>query len=164
MSRTISAIAVFLFLLLPANARAAECLECHIALSADSVADWRQSRHSEAGVGCADCHGSDHSTTADSDKARMPVPATCGQCHEDRVDEYSRGKHAFAWAALQAMPTTHAMPMVLADGMKGCGGCHKIGLKDEDEILRLKEGGSGFGFASCDSCHTRRSRSPTRPP
>jgi hypothetical protein len=39
--------------------------------------------------------------------------------------------------------------------MKGCGGCHKIGLKSEDEIKMLKADGGGFGVASCDACHTR---------
>lgn len=53
------------------------------------------------------------------------------------------------------MPTTHWLPMELVEGMKGCGGCHKIGLKSEDEINELKRDGAGFGVASCDACHTR---------
>jgi len=47
------------------------------------------------------------------------------------------------------------MLMVLADKMKGCGGCHKISLKSEADIEKLKEMGAGFGLASCDACHTR---------
>ena len=39
--------------------------------------------------------------------------------------------------------------------MKGCGGCHKLGLKDDEEIAALKAEGSVFGHASCDACHTR---------
>jgi len=39
--------------------------------------------------------------------------------------------------------------------MKGCGGCHKIGLKTDVEIKELKKSGAGFGLASCDACHTR---------
>ncbi|MCK5273860.1 MAG: cytochrome c3 family protein, partial [Alphaproteobacteria bacterium] len=127
MFRIIPVLAVSLFLLIPAQARAVECLDCHAALSANIVADWRQSKHSEADIGCADCHGSDHLKSNDFDKVAFPTPDTCGQCHDERAAQYKRGKHAFAWAALKAMPTTHAMPMVLADGMKGCGGCHKIG-------------------------------------
>jgi len=53
------------------------------------------------------------------------------------------------------MPTIHWQPMALIDGMKGCGGCHKIGLKTDTELKTLKNKGSGFGVASCDSCHTR---------
>jgi hypothetical protein len=41
------------------------------------------------------------------------------------------------------------------EGMKGCGGCHKIGLKTEAEVEALKKDGAGFGLASCDACHTR---------
>jgi len=39
--------------------------------------------------------------------------------------------------------------------MKGCGGCHKIGMKDEATIKKIKSEGSKFGHASCDACHTR---------
>jgi cytochrome c553 len=62
---------------------------------------------------------------------------------------------------MKAMPTMHFQPMVLTDGMKGCGGCHKIGLKTEDEIKKLKGEGQGYGLASCDACHTRHSFSLT---
>jgi len=56
---------------------------------------------------------------------------------------------------MKAMPTAHWQPMALMEGMKGCGGCHKIGLKSEKDLKELKEGGAGFGLASCDACHTR---------
>jgi hypothetical protein len=53
------------------------------------------------------------------------------------------------------MPTAHAQPVAMMEGMKGCGGCHKIGLKTEAEIQEIKKSGTGFGLASCDACHTR---------
>jgi hypothetical protein len=81
--------------------------------------------------------------------------STCGDCHESQLTQFSKGKHAAAWAAYKAMPTTHALPLALGAGMKGCGGCHKIGLKPEEEIANLKAEGSVFGHASCDACHTR---------
>jgi hypothetical protein len=56
---------------------------------------------------------------------------------------------------MKAMPTAHWQPMALMEGMKGCGGCHKLGLKTEAEIQELKKQGAGFGVASCDACHTR---------
>jgi hypothetical protein len=71
------------------------------------------------------------------------------------VKQFKAGKHAAAWAAMKAMPTAHWQPMALMEGMKGCGGCHKIGLKTEAEIKDLKKSGPGFGLASCDACHTR---------
>jgi hydroxylamine dehydrogenase len=56
---------------------------------------------------------------------------------------------------MKAMPTIHMQPMALIDGMKGCGSCHKIGLKTEEEIKQLRSEGQLFGTASCDACHTR---------
>jgi hypothetical protein len=58
---------------------------------------------------------------------------------------------------MKAMPTLHGQPMVLIEGMKGCGGCHKIGVKTEDDIESIKKASPGFGTASCDACHTRHS-------
>jgi hypothetical protein len=45
--------------------------------------------------------------------------------------------------------------MALMEGKKGCGGCHRIGLKTEAEVKVLQEKGADFGLASCDVCHTR---------
>ena len=57
---------------------------------------------------------------------------------------------------MKAMPTTHALPMELTEGQKGCGGCHKVGIKSEEEIAASEsQAGSTFGHAACDSCHTR---------
>jgi hypothetical protein len=56
---------------------------------------------------------------------------------------------------MKAMPTAHFQPMAMMEGMKGCGGCHKIGIKTKMEIKELKKEGAGFGIASCDACHTR---------
>ena len=56
---------------------------------------------------------------------------------------------------MKAMPTAHAQPVALMEGMKGCGGCHKVGLKSEAEHTELQQQGRGFGMASCDACHTR---------
>jgi hypothetical protein len=130
------------------------CVECHTQTTPQIVSDWQLSRHSQNGVLCSVCHGNDHSSAADVEKVKIPTPETCALCHKDRVDQFKAGKHAFAWAAMNAMPTTHWLPMALTQGMKGCGGCHKIGLKTEAEIRSLRESG-GFGLASCDACHTR---------
>jgi hypothetical protein len=56
---------------------------------------------------------------------------------------------------MKAMPTTHMLPATLSDGMKGCGGCHKIGIKTDAEIRELRKTSVGYGVASCDACHTR---------
>lgn len=132
-----------------------DCVSCHDKVTPGIVQDWRLSAHQKGGVDCAVCHGSAHTQQTDIGEALIPTPATCAECHEDQVEQFKEGKHALAWAAMKAMPTAHWQPMALMEGMKGCGGCHKIGLKTADEIQMLKKEGSGFGVASCDSCHTR---------
>jgi hypothetical protein len=131
------------------------CLECHGKRSPGVVSDWKLSKHSQVEVGCAACHGTDHDAEDDAIEARIPTPETCAACHADRVEQFKKGKHAFAWAAMKAMPTAHWQPMSVMEGQKGCGGCHKIGLKTADEIRELKRTSAGFGTASCDACHTR---------
>jgi len=134
---------------------AQDCVSCHKKVTPNIVSDWKLSKHSQNDVDCSICHGEEHKDPYDVAKVQIPTPDTCANCHEERVEQFKRGKHAPAWAVLKAMPTTHWQPMELMEGMKGCGGCHKIGLKTEEEIKELKENGAGFGVASCDACHTR---------
>lgn len=135
-----------------------QCVKCHEEETPGIVSDWRLSTHSQNDVGCSNCHGSNvhcgmcHGEGYD---VKMPTPETCAECHEGQVQQFRKGKHSKAWAAMKAMPSAHAQPVALTEGMKGCGGCHKIGVKTEDKITALKETGPGFGIASCDACHTR---------
>jgi hypothetical protein len=138
-----------------ATASAQVCVECHKKVTPGIVNDWRISKHFQNKIDCSECHGDQHKSAQDVAKVKIPTPDTCALCHEARVKQFKAGKHAAAWAAMKAMPTAHWQPMALMEGMKGCGGCHKIGLKTEAEIKELKKGGAGFGVASCDACHTR---------
>jgi hypothetical protein len=146
---------LFLFILFQVTVQAETCIECHSNETPRIVSDWEISKHSENDVDCSVCHGDKHINATDYELVQLPTPAVCGECHESQVEQFSAGKHAFAWAAMNAMPTAHWQPMSLTTGMKGCGGCHKIGLKSEDDISALKAEGAGFGVASCDACHTR---------
>jgi len=151
--------ALFFSFLLASLAAAAtsgdRCAACHKTATPGIVADWQSSEHSRAGVGCSTCHGEGHTSAADVAKALIPTPEVCGACHEHQVEQFKRGKHAFAWAAMNAMPAIHYQPIAMVEGMKGCGGCHKIGLKTDAEIRQLEKIEGGFGVASCDACHTR---------
>jgi len=149
----ISALAAAAFLASPALSQ--QCLECHKKATPNIVSDWQLSKHSQNSVECSTCHGEKHTTEADFAAAEIPTPDTCAQCHDDKVSQFKKGKHAFAWAAMKAMPMAHAQPVALMEGMKGCGGCHKLGLKSEANVADLRKAGSGFGRASCDACHTR---------
>ncbi|MBI5838419.1 MAG: cytochrome C [Candidatus Eisenbacteria bacterium] len=131
------------------------CVDCHSRNTPGAVADWKLSKHSAAGVGCAECHGDGHRINSDAAKALLPTPETCARCHAGRVEQFKHGKHAAAWTVMNAMPTIHWQPMAMIDGMKGCGGCHKIGIKSEAEARKLATEGRGFGMGSCDACHTR---------
>jgi hydroxylamine dehydrogenase len=131
------------------------CVDCHRDETRNIVNDWQISRHQTENVGCSDCHKGRHSSADDVHRLRTVTAETCATCHEEKFEQFSKGKHALAWAAVESMPTTHALPMALSHGMKGCGGCHKLGLKSEETIAELKAEGSMFGHASCDACHTR---------
>ncbi len=127
------------------------CIDCHTrkGLTAGSIRDWKMSRHAAKGIGCNECHIPAEGTperivamaTACEDKEvrREVAAANCKKCHEEKVEQFTAGKHSKAWLAMEAMPTTKDQPHQIMDGEKGCGGCHKIG----------RDGGQ------CDSCHTR---------
>jgi cytochrome c553 len=147
--------ALVIFISLSFLSFAADCVTCHKNITPNIVSDWQLSKHSQNDVSCETCHGSDHTNASNVDKVSLPTPQTCQTCHETQVEQYSKGKHAFGWASMKAMPTFHMQPMALTEGMKGCGSCHKIGLKSEEEIKQLKVDGQQHGVASCDACHTR---------
>jgi hypothetical protein len=133
----------------PAGARA--CMDCHLKrqITGSAIRDWRQSRHAQVEVGCESCHlpPSDApaavlnaSTSCEDTRVRRAVSSrSCAGCHPDQVKQFGQGKHALAWVAMEAMPTTAQQPHAMIAGEKGCGGCHRIG-RDEGK---------------CDSCHTR---------
>ncbi len=152
-------IAVGIIFTLAASAQV--CVDCHKNITPNIVADWQLSKHSQNGVECTTCHGDKHTNVQDVANVNIPTPETCNPCHDAQVTQYKKGKHAVAWAAMKAMPTAHFQPMAMMEGMKGCGGCHKIGVKSEAEIKDLKKNGAGFGVASCDACHTRHTFSKT---
>jgi len=133
----------------PETSRA--CLKCHVdkGITGSAIRDWQLSKHYTSGIGCVDCHvpakeavaAITGATSACEDKQvrRGVSPKNCVPCHAEQFQQFSNGKHAAAWIAMTAMPTTAEQPRALIDGEKGCGGCHRIG-RDEGK---------------CDSCHTR---------
>ena len=146
----------FLFsTILFAQQPASQCIDCHSKVTPNIVSDWKLSKHSGVEVTCVNCHGDQHTSAADVAKVKIPTPDTCATCHQTQVEQYKKGKHSIAWAAMKAMPTIHWQPMALIEGEKGCGGCHKIGMKSPTEMAELRQHGSEFGAAACDSCHTR---------
>lgn len=154
MTRACALVAAVLFLSVALPAQQV-CVDCHRGVTPNIVSDWKLSKHSQVNLGCADCHGDQHTSAQDVARAKIPTPETCGACHAAQVEQFKRGKHVLAWAAMEAMPTIHWQPMALIEGQKGCGGCHKIGLKSPQQIEALRTDVTRFGIASCDACHTR---------
>ncbi|MDR2709996.1 MAG: hypothetical protein LBB65_01440 [Burkholderiales bacterium] len=150
-----SFITLFSLLFAGAVSAASNCVDCHRQVTPNAVVDWELSKHSKASVDCAVCHGNKHTNAKDAAQAKMPSPDTCGQCHAERVAQYKASKHAAAWVAMNAMPTIHYQPMAMIEGQKGCGSCHRVGLKTDAEKETLRKQGNGYGSAACDSCHTR---------
>jgi hydroxylamine dehydrogenase len=98
------------------------CVDCHGKKTPGIVSDWKLSKHSSLGVSCTTCHGYQHTSDRDVSKAKIPSPETCSQCHQAQVEQFKKGKHSMAWAAMKAMPTIHWQPMAMIEGEKGCGG------------------------------------------
>lgn len=139
----------------PAANAGQACITCHQTSSPGIVTDWRASRHAENSVGCIDCHGTRHLSAEDADKAGVAGPETCHACHENQVIRFKAGKHALAWQAAKNAPNFPHISRTMMEGGKGCGGCHKFGIKDETELGVFESAGSGTQAASCDACHTR---------
>ncbi len=133
------------------KAQDSECIICHEDETPGIVEQWRQSKMYPISD-CAICHGSEHVDDTDVTEALIPTPDTCNICHFNQVSQFRQGKHALAWAAMQAMPAWSHLPTGVQDveGFKGCSGCHKIGEIPADQVADLD-----YGTASCDSCHTR---------
>ena len=133
------------------------CVTCHGKITPGQVADWRVSAHADNGISCADCHGETHTTAADVAKAAFPDEHVCAECHEDQFTQFTKGKHNFGWSSLNAMPITHVEPDELMEGGRGCGGCHNMGIKSEEQKKEQLAKGHRYQNNSCDECHTRHS-------
>ena len=133
--------ALLLCLALPAAAMAKDkCIKCHKGVTPSVVKQHLDGKMGQSGIGCATCHGSKHTKAGNAELASMPTPDTCSSCHSKRVEQYKAGKHSLAWIAMQAMPMlAHQPKPIVADGYKGCSSCHKIGIKSEEDIARMKE-------------------------
>ncbi len=133
-----------------ANAKS-KCIDCHKNATPGIVEQHLSGKMGKSGMDCSVCHGSKHTGDGDFNLATMPTPDTCKTCHGKQVAQYNEGKHSLAWVAMKAMPMLNHQPTpIVAEGYKGCSGCHKIGLKSTEELE-----GYHYGSGACDSCHTR---------
>jgi hydroxylamine dehydrogenase len=133
------------------------CITCHQKISPGQVADWQVSKHSSEGVTCSTCHGEKHNSGDNYKLAALPDEHVCAGCHEEKFNQFSKGKHNVGWTSMNAMPVTHVEPDELMEGGKGCGGCHNMGIKSEAQKKDQRSKGYRYQNNSCDECHTRHS-------
>ncbi|NLD38948.1 MAG: cytochrome C [Desulfatiglans sp.] len=147
----------FLFIFASPVSRAviSDCEKCHEKITPMQVKDFNRGKMAES-MSCVDCHGNMHQGVDDVAKAQLPTISTCEECHADQASQYLSGKHALGAVALEAMPYTHMQPQPFIEGQKGCGGCHTLGVKDQNS--RLEEGRKYYRYGmDCQNCHTRHS-------
>ncbi|HPF34195.1 MAG TPA: multiheme c-type cytochrome, partial [Candidatus Krumholzibacteria bacterium] len=135
------------------SALPSDCESCHAKITPMIVKDFNRGAMSET-MTCAACHGEAHHAMDDAHLATLPTMATCAECHEDQVHQYSDGKHALGRVAMNAMPGIHGQPDAFVEGQKGCGGCHTLGLTDQE--ARASEDRQYYRYGmDCQNCHTR---------
>lgn len=165
-----------------AGVAAANCYECHAQVSPGLAAQWKDSRHAEAGVGCLDCHGAE---PGDPDAfehdshtiATIVTPKDCGVCHAQEEMEFSASHHS---RAAQFVGSLDNVLGELAEGRlaaaNGCWQCHgstvRILTGPGGEPLRASSGApridpltwpnTGIGRVNldgsngtCSACHSR---------
>ncbi len=149
-----------------------ECIGCHVTLHPGIVKQYLDSPMANTQekvdkVVCADCHGDEHQTREDYQKATLPTAETCGECHEKQLKQLRKGKHNLSWFGMKSQVAWHGQPGAITEkGYRGCSGCHKIGQKG---LLGIAQGVEGkikfdggeeeshyrYGNVQCDACHTR---------
>lgn len=147
----------FLFLIYGSSLYAVSsgCEECHVKITPGQVSDFNRGIMSES-MSCQDCHGNMHKGKNDIEQAQLPTIETCSECHSDQAEQYLSGKHAMGGIAMEAMPFTHMQPKAFVEGQKGCGGCHTLGVMDQN--ARLDENRKYYRYGmDCQNCHTRHS-------
>jgi len=142
-----------LFATSAAQAKGSKCEECHLKVSPKQVEDFNRGEMAKS-LDCTDCHGTQHQSEKDVDKAMLPTIATCQGCHEEQAEQYLSGKHALGLVALEAMPYTHMQPDAFIEGQKGCGGCHTLGMIEQKQRESDKREYYPYGM-DCQNCHTR---------
>ncbi len=116
---------------------AQDCESCHQRLPPSLHELWARSAHASARVGCADCHGENHSLIF-REEGRVS-PAVCGGCHRRIAEEFARSRHSRAEEHLIESALFAATSEARRES---CFACHRIGAKNSD-------GTSG----SCNLCH-----------
>lgn len=137
------------------------CVSCHDRLPAStagghSFQDWRASPHGRAGATCDKCHGGDpsaagreaaHRGVYSSRESRSRVyytriPTTCGSCHQQELEFFSKSRH------YTQLVTTGRGP--------NCVTCHGS--------MATRVLSPGEMETTCSACHNTERRAPATAP
>ncbi|MBN2332922.1 MAG: cytochrome c3 family protein [Deltaproteobacteria bacterium] len=131
------------------------CEECHLKLNPGIVKDFNRGKMAKK-MTCESCHGKEHMSAADADKAKLPTISTCKKCHSKQAGQYLSGKHALGLLPITAFPDfAHQQPQAFIDGQKGCNGCHNLGITDS-QVRTNNEARKYYRYGmDCQNCHTR---------
>jgi len=155
-----------------ADLTAKECIECHEKDNPSLVAHWRNSAHSEAGVGCIDCHSAEKSDVDAFEHygntiAIIVSPLDCGKCHEAESDENSASRHAHGAEFIGSLDNIlgeiiEGTPAATS----GCRQCHgsEVRVIENGKLDPATWPNTGIGRinpdgsrGSCSACHLRHS-------
>ncbi len=146
------------------------CWRCHASATPGIVAQWKSSKHFEAGIGCADCHGA-AATDPDAFEhhgrriAIIVSPKDCATCHEEEFEQQKGSHHAKAGQILGSLDNllgevVGGQPAVDA----GCRQCHgsEVELGPDHRPTPQTWPNTGMGrinpdgsWGSCSACHAR---------
>ncbi len=146
------------------------CLECHTKKTPGIVSSWNGSGHSEAGVGCAECHLADEGDVDgfehfDAFVATIVSPTDCAECHALETDQFINSHHAKAGEVLGSLD--NFLGEVVegpSASVSGCQQCHGSYVKVADDGKLTADTWPNFGIGrvnpdgstgSCAACHSR---------
>jgi hydroxylamine dehydrogenase len=144
-------LAAVLALLAPFAAAAAEpCIPCHLEKTPAAVAQWQESAHAKAKIGCEKCHGSDHERILRGE-ARVDM-RVCAPCHQKAFREHSASRHGMGlhsgWGCTRNLP---------ARKKDECRFCHREGDLipiSEAQCARFLKQSREMGEIGCNYCHS----------
>ncbi|MCX7165639.1 MAG: cytochrome C, partial [Rhodocyclales bacterium] len=126
------------------------CGKCH----EDHLEDWTGSvhgkevkeKHNLKSAVCSDCHTTHDIVGSSSDKAKLSITASCGECHKDAYESYKASYHG------QVNRLGYAYTAKCAD----CHGSHAIEpSKDPKSKLHPKN-----RLKTCQKCHSGKEDKP----
>ncbi|MDH5656618.1 MAG: multiheme c-type cytochrome [Spirochaetia bacterium] len=159
------------------------CVSCHSEKSPGIVLQWKESQHSQSGIGCLDCHGAKKGEPDAFEHegdfiATIVSPKDCSSCHSKEGVEFQESHHADAGKILGSLDnilaevveghTTfdpHGKKLITSPAaVSGCMQCH-------GSVVKVLENGkldpetwpnTGMGRinpdgskGSCSACHQR---------